>query len=649
METKYFYPSGSLLLKTKQLFITQLSPGSAKAHPVLWQFLFVYLASSMLNIVCAQAPTIQWQKPLGGTSDDVPQSIYQTKDGGFVIGGVAASKDGDVVGNHGGGDLWVVKQSSSGDIEWKKALGGSGQEKGTLLQQTLDGGYIVGGTTASSNGDVVEHKGKGDIWVVKLSSSGAIQWQRCLGGRASDEIVALQEVVIDGVAQGYIVGGNTSSSDGDVSGYHGGKDVWIVKLSASGEKQWQRALGSGGEETLNELNPTPDGGFIIGSRTSTNGGDVSGVHGSVDLWIVKLNNSGGIVWKRTLGGSGLENFAAVKPTKDGGCIVATDSDSNNGDVGGTSADSKIWIVKLDASANITWKKRYDENGRSSYKSIKLTGDGGYIVSGEGQDNSNSTSGGVLVSKLNANGTEAWRKEHGIGSEGVYYNNEPYLMQQTADAGYILAGATQKKGSSYDIGHWMMKLDAIGNKTWDRVYGGSREDWYWAGCCGANTLSGYIYFSSLLPYMNLQSSDGGYYFAVSTKSIDGDVKGLHYSPRLGLRADMWVVKLYPESLTISRSLAVTAEEEAPEIFSKASAYPNPFSAQATIQFTATETGTASVELYNITGAKTGTLFNGKVKAGESYSAKISDTRLAKGTYIYLIRNNRSHMSGRLIKN
>ncbi|MFD3003043.1 T9SS type A sorting domain-containing protein [Pontibacter toksunensis] len=611
-------------------------------------YLLLYIASSLLITSWAQAPAIQWQKALGGTAEDVPQSIYGTADGGFIVGGATGSNDGDVSGNHGGGDLWIAKLYSTGAIQWKKTLGGAGQEKGALIQPTSDGGYIVGGTTASSKGDVVGYKGGGDIWVVKLSGSGAIQWQKCLGGRSSDEIVALQEVIINNASQGFIVGGNTSSTNGDVSGHHGGIDAWVVRLSQTGAIQWQRALGSSGEETLNELGLTPDGGFIVGSRTSTNGGDVSGVHGSVDLWIVKLNNSGGVVWKRTLGGSGLENFAAVKPTNDGGCIVGTNTDSNDGDVRDFSTASCIWIVKLTSAGAISWQKKYFENGSSSYKSVRQSRDGSYIVSGMGQDNSTITSGGILVSKLNADGTEAWRKEFGIGSEGAYYNNEPYTMQQTADAGYVLAGANSKKTSS-DIGHWMLKLDADGNKKWDRVYGGSGEDWYWAGCCGATTLGGYIYFSSLLPYMKLQSSDGGYYFAVATKSRDGDVTGLHYSPRMGLRADMWVVKLHPDGMTASGSMAAVTEEEVTNISKEVSAYPNPFSAQTTIRFTATENGKATVELYNIIGAKIGTLFNSDVKAGEEYKVRISDMKLAKGTYLYFIQNNQSRMSGRLIKN
>lgn len=632
------------LLNGKRASINQMLTLYNKWQITLKLCLFFYLVSGHLGNIIAQTPSIQWQKALGGTSDDVPQCIYQTKDGGFIIGGATGSKDGDVVGNHGGGDLWVVKFSDKGLLEWKRTLGGAGQEKGTLIQQTADKGYIVGGTTASSNGDVKGYHGGGDIWVIKLNEMGAIEWQQSLGGSASDEIIALQEVLINDISNGFIVGGNSSSGNGDVSGYHGGKDVWVIKLSPTGAKQWQRALGSSGEETLNELNPTPDGGFIVGSRTSTNGGDVSGVHGSVDLWIVKLDGAGNIAWKRTLGGSGLENFAAVKPTSDGGYIIGTSSNSNDGDVKGLSTVSGIWIVKLNATGSLSWQKKYDENGNSEYRSIRQTKDGGYIVSGSGRDNDGTTSGGTLLSKLYANGTEAWRKEFGMGK-----SNEPYLMQQTTDNGYILGGTTSYNGYLSGVDHWMIKLDESGNKKWEKAFGGSGEDWYWAGCCGATTLGGYVYFSSLLPYMKLQSSDGGYYFAVSTKSRDGDVTGLHYSSRLGVRSDIWVVKLGPEGQSTLQSMVAPVKNEELETLHGAKAFPNPFTKQTTIQFTAKETGKASVELYNMKGVRIRSVFNKTVIGGQTYYVPVKDIDLSKGIYFFFINNNKSRLSGRLVKN
>src|SRR5688572_18974575 len=130
------------------------SDGSRKAS--LFAFLLAGLFSfSWLPLASQLTPSIQWQRAVGGSEHDVPQCIYQTRDGGYIIGGATGSKDGDVVGQHGKGDMWVVKLSADGKtIEWKRTLGGGSDDMGTLVQQTLDGGYLIGGVTSSSNGDV---------------------------------------------------------------------------------------------------------------------------------------------------------------------------------------------------------------------------------------------------------------------------------------------------------------------------------------------------------------------------------------------------------------------------------------------------------------------------------------------------------------
>ena len=115
-----------------------------------------------------------WQKCLGGSDDDVAYSIQQTSDGGYIVAGETYSTDGDVVGNHGATDAWVVKLNASGGIVWQKCLGGSSEESAYSIQQTSDGGYIVAGGTSSTDGDVTGHDGQyeDDAWVVKLNASG---------------------------------------------------------------------------------------------------------------------------------------------------------------------------------------------------------------------------------------------------------------------------------------------------------------------------------------------------------------------------------------------------------------------------------------------------------------------------------------------
>ena len=249
-------------------------------------FFALILFNGLNNKSHAQAPAIEWQKCLGGTSWDYAKSIQQTSGGGFIVAGETWSNDGDVSGNHGIVDSWIVKLNSSGDIIWQKCFGGTDDDVAFSIQQTSDGGFIVAGYTSSNDGDVSGNHGGGDYWVVKLDSSGTIQWQKCLGGTDNDEAKSIQQTS-DG---GYIVAGETWSNDGDVSGNHGNSDYWVVKLNSSGDIEWQKCLGGTVKDIAKTIQQTSDGGFIVAGYTNSNDGDVSGIHGDYyDFWVVKLN------------------------------------------------------------------------------------------------------------------------------------------------------------------------------------------------------------------------------------------------------------------------------------------------------------------------------------------------------------------------
>jgi hypothetical protein len=157
------------------------------------------------------------------------------------------------------------------------------------IEQTSDGGYILSVSTLINTGNVSGNHGGQDCWIVKLSASGTIQWQKCLGGSATD----FTESILQTTDGGYLVLCNTSSNDGDVTGNHGGLlDAWIVKLNASGTILWQKCLGGSSEEEIFSMIPTSDGGYLLSGGTVSNDGDVSGNHGSSDIWILKLNTTG---------------------------------------------------------------------------------------------------------------------------------------------------------------------------------------------------------------------------------------------------------------------------------------------------------------------------------------------------------------------
>jgi hypothetical protein len=413
--------------------------------------------------VSAQAPPIQWQKALGGTQGDWgwwPGSIQQTTDGGYIVASSSVSNDGDVSGNHGNSDYWIVKMAATGNIQWQRCLGGSGDEWATSIQQTTDGGYIVAGWSHSNDGDVSgNHGGIGipDYWIVKLDATGNIQWQRCLGG-SLDEFAYSIEQTTDG---GYIVAGGTSSDDGDVSGNHVNLDqsvfdYWIVKLDAIGNIQWQRCLGgsdnewSGTSGLFSEysIEQTTDGGYIVAGSASSNDGDVSGNHGGYDYWIVKLDVTGNIQWQRCLGGSFHDFVRSIEQTTDGGYIVA-----------GEDQFGVSWILKLDAIGNIQWQQSLDVIFVSS---IEQTTDGGYIVAGTSYSNNgnvycNHVGYNYRLVKLDATGNIQWQQcLGGSGDDGAG------SIEQTTDGGYIVAGTSSSNDGDVSGNHgasdyWIVKL------------------------------------------------------------------------------------------------------------------------------------------------------------------------------------------------
>ncbi|MBN8676662.1 MAG: hypothetical protein J0M29_00465 [Chitinophagales bacterium] len=225
-------------------------------------------------------PSIQWQRCLGGSDADEAYSIRQLSDSNFVIAGCALSSNGNVTSNKGVTDFWAIKLSKAGSVIWQKAYGGTNHDRCYASDVSTDGGIILAGQTSSNNINVSGNHGDIDGWVTKLDSEGNLQWQKCLGGSSWDEIWSIQHTN-DG---GYIAAGRTSSFDGDVTGHHGSLDYWVVKLSGSGAIEWQKALGGSLLDIGYVVKQAPDGGYIIAGESNSIDGDCTGLHGSTDLW-----------------------------------------------------------------------------------------------------------------------------------------------------------------------------------------------------------------------------------------------------------------------------------------------------------------------------------------------------------------------------
>jgi hypothetical protein len=421
---------------------------------------------------------------LGGNQFEQPKCIRNISTGGYMIAGQSASSaNGDISNtNHGGSDIWLVELDHYGNIENNRLLGGNGDEYANDIQQTADGGnIIVGYSTSSANGDVAgTNHGLKDYWIVKTDNPGDIEWARLLGGDDNDEAISVQQTT-DG---GYIVGGHSSSSaNGDVTAAnHGASDYWIIKLDGSGNIVWNKLLGGNVIENFYGIQQTTDGGYIItGSSTSSANGDVTGAnHGRSDLWIVKLDGSGNIAWNKLLGGNWSELGSSIQQTTDGGYIIAGASGSSaSGDVTATNHgvsafgfdNFDYWVVKLNSLGNIVWNKLLGGSNSDAANSIQQTTDGGYIIAGIATSSLNGdvsyTNHGLedyWIVKLDGTGNIVWNKLYG-GNNTEY----AYSIRQTQDGLFIVAGytnssvngdVTASNHGSYD--YWILRLDANGN-------------------------------------------------------------------------------------------------------------------------------------------------------------------------------------------
>ena len=404
------------------------------------------------------APVIEWQRSFGGSGADFAWSTQQTSDGGYIVAGASNSTNGDVTGNQGSYDYWVIRLDASGTMLWERTLGGSAHDEARSVQQTLDGGFVVAGWSHSSDGDVTANKGDSDFWVAKLDDSSNLIWENSFGGSGQERAYNIQQTM-DG---GFIIAGSTASNNGDVTGNKGMGDNWLVRLDASGNLLWQRTYGGNQWDEAWSVVETPDGGFVVAGHTWSNNGDVTGNKGAVDWWITRLDASGNLIGQRTLGGTNIEVPFSIRQTSDDGFIIAGYSLSNNGDVSGNKGGEDYWIVKLDSSWNLEWQRALGGSGQEQAFSVQQTSDGNYVVAGwSNSSNGDITDpkGGYdyWLVKLDASGNLVWEKSlGGTGSDQATYFN------QTDDGGYIISGfssssdgdITDPKGGT---DFWIVKL------------------------------------------------------------------------------------------------------------------------------------------------------------------------------------------------
>jgi len=458
--------------------LPRASRSSLAGKTINFIFLFaILIIQSSFPAIAQTAPLKQWDVQFGGSDFDQLNSLQQTADGGYILGGNSRSGiSGDKTQpNRGGYDYWIVKTDANGGKQWDASFGGSYSDLLYSLQQTADGGYILGGYSSSGiSGDKTQaSRGDEDYWIVKTDANGVKQWDATFGGSSDDYLYSVQQTA-DG---GYILGGSSESGiSGDkTQASQGEDDYWIVKTDANGIKQWDATFGGSSDDYLYSLQKTSDGGYILGgsSESGISGDKTQTSQGEADYWIVKTDANGVKQWDAQFGGSSSDGYPAfsLQQTADGGYILGGSSESGiSGDKTQASrGKADYWIVKTDANGAKQWDAGFGGSSNDGYYafSIRQTADGGYIlgesslskISGDKTQDSQGEADYWIV-KTDANGVKQW--DAGLGGSMTDYLNS---LHQTADGGYILGGSSES-GISGDktqesrgkADYWIVKLN-----------------------------------------------------------------------------------------------------------------------------------------------------------------------------------------------
>ncbi|WP_431107903.1 hypothetical protein [Winogradskyella poriferorum] len=301
---------------------------------------------------------LQWQKTYGGSLDDRGSDIIQTSDGGYAILGYSFSNDGDATENAGLQDYWLVKLDANGNISWEKSFGYQGADSGITMTETNDQGFLVTGildVTASggegnSSRNANRHAG-GDYWALKLDISGNLEWSHYFGGNFTDTPYG----VIQTNDNGYIVVGSSDSEDTDISSNIGTYDFWVIKISQSGDLVWEKSFGGSQIDEARAIVKTNDGNYIIAGDTRSSDNDVSQNKGAADLWFIKISPSGNLIWERTIGGSSFDVARAIKKSQNNGFLLSGSSRSSDMDVSENKGQNDAWVLKTDNNGNLLWE------------------------------------------------------------------------------------------------------------------------------------------------------------------------------------------------------------------------------------------------------------------------------------------------------
>ncbi len=422
--------------------------------------------SIFLNIcVSAQIPGKEWDKTYGGKKDEELKVVFQISDGGYIIAGSTKSNSN----NKGGYDFVVQKLNAQGSLQWQRSFGGDKDDVLTSMLPLADGGFIIGGSSASGKSPVISQNswGETDFWILRINKKGEKLWDKRFGGISIDNLTSI-DLTSDG---GFILGGYTwSDNNGNISDTSRGKsDYWILKINANGDKLWDKRFGGVDYDELYKVKEAVGGGYILAgySYYGISGDKTEAGQGNCDYWVVKTDGNGNKLWDKRFGGLDYEHLYDMTQSTTGDIYLGGDSRSKaSGDKSQSSRGKyDFWVVKMNSNGNKIWDRRFGGKEFDVLNCMQIASDGSVLVGGEsvsGADGDKSQiskgQSDYWLLKIDAAGDKVWDVSFG-GAENDYLQS----FQETNDGGYILGGISrsnisgdksQKANGGYDF--WIVK-------------------------------------------------------------------------------------------------------------------------------------------------------------------------------------------------
>jgi len=525
---------------------------------IIFATLFFSLPNSALN---AQ---ITFHRIFGGANEDYAYSIHQTVDGGYIIAGYTTSFGA------GSRDVYLIRTDVKGNALWTKTFGEGDTDYAYTVQQTTDGGFIVGAHSGSFGA------GSHDVYLIKCDVNGEIVWTKVYGGSSADGAYSIEQTK-DG---GYIVAAHVNSFG---AGLH---DVYLIKTDAQGDTLWTKTYGGSGEDRLRAVQQTTDGGYILVAETLSFGA------GSADVYLVKTDSSGSLMWTKTYGGSSSDYGYSVRQTKDGGYIIAGYTSS----FGAGMAD--VYLIRTDNNGDISWAKTFGGISSDFGYSVRQTTDEGYIVAGYTE--SFGTAGDVYLLHTDSDGNLLWSQSYGGAG-----NDRGWSVQQTTDGGYVIAGYSESFGADgKDM--YLIKTDEFGS----------------SGCQESTAATTEGNTETIVNSMQTSIGSGG--FVNTTTTITGEAATI----------DSLICSNFPTDIEQPDSADANAEE-----FTLFQNYPNPFNPSTRISYSLPNSGFVSLTVHDMLGREIETLVNEFQEAG-IYAAHFDASKFASGIYFYKLQTGRS---------